>query len=112
MKSDAIGKQELFDLSRAYWHLFMSFLGLITAAKTLSTISNKRGESGHLCLVPDFRGNAPSLSPFNNAGYRFIVHILYYFEVCFYLFLTSLELLSYGHINFGKCLSVSLEIIM
>ena len=27
-------------------------------AKTSKTMLNSSGESGHLCLVPDFRGNA------------------------------------------------------
>ena len=32
-------------------------------AKTSKTMLNSSGESGHLCLVPDFRVNAFSFSP-------------------------------------------------
>ena len=32
-------------------------------AKTSKTMLNSSGESGHLCFVPDFRGNAFSFSP-------------------------------------------------
>ena len=32
-------------------------------AKTFKTMLNSSGESGHPCLVPDFRGNAFNFSP-------------------------------------------------
>ena len=32
-------------------------------AKTSKTMLNSTGESGHPCLVPDFRGNAFNFSP-------------------------------------------------
>ena len=32
-------------------------------AKTSKTVLNSSGESGHPCLVPEFRGNAFSFSP-------------------------------------------------
>ena len=32
-------------------------------AKTSKTMLNSNGESGHTCLVPDFRGNAFNFSP-------------------------------------------------
>ena len=32
-------------------------------AKTSKTMLNSSGESGHLCLVPDFSGNAFNFSP-------------------------------------------------
>ena len=35
----------------------------ITVAKTSKTMLNSSGESGHPCLVLDFRGNAFSFSP-------------------------------------------------
>ena len=40
------------------WIPFISFSALITVAKTSKTMLNSSGESGHPCLVPDFRGNA------------------------------------------------------
>jgi hypothetical protein len=36
---------------------------LIAQARNSSTMLNSSGDSGHLCLVPDFRGNGFSFSP-------------------------------------------------
>ena len=43
--------------------LFISFSALSAVTKTFKTMSNSSGESGHPCLVPEFRGNAFSFSP-------------------------------------------------
>ena len=45
------------------WIPFHSFPSLIALARTSKTLLNNSGESGHPCLVPDFRGNAFSFSP-------------------------------------------------
>ena len=45
------------------WFPFISFSALIDVAKTSKTMLNSSGESGHPCLVPDFRGNAFNFSP-------------------------------------------------
>ena len=45
---------------------------------TASIILN--GESGHPCLVPDFRGNSFSFE--NSVCCRLIIYGLYYVEVC------------------------------
>ena len=45
------------------WIPFTSFSALIAVAKTSKTMLNSSGESGHPCLVPDFRGNAFHFSP-------------------------------------------------
>ena len=45
------------------WIAFTSFSVLIAVANTSKTMLNNSGESGHPCLVPDFRGNAFNFSP-------------------------------------------------
>ena len=45
------------------WIPFISFSALIAVAKTSKTMLNSSAESGHPCLVPDFRRNAFSFSP-------------------------------------------------
>ena len=45
------------------WISFVYFSSLIAVSKTSKTMLNHSGESGHPCFVPDFRGNAFSVSP-------------------------------------------------
>ena len=45
------------------WIPFISFSSLIVVAKTSKTMLNSSGETGHPCLVPDFRGNVFDFSP-------------------------------------------------
>ena len=54
---------ESFTSSFPIWILFIYFSSLITVAKTLKTLLDGSGASGHPCLVPDFRGNAFNFSP-------------------------------------------------
>ena len=54
---------ESFISSFPIWIPFISVFALIALAKTSKTMLNSSGESGHPCLVPDFRGNAFNFSP-------------------------------------------------
>jgi hypothetical protein len=42
---------------------FFSSSSLIAMARNSRTMLNRRGDSGHPCLVPDFKGNGFGFSP-------------------------------------------------
>uniref|UniRef100_A0A8D0JY95 Uncharacterized protein n=1 Tax=Sus scrofa TaxID=9823 RepID=A0A8D0JY95_PIG len=46
-----------FTSSFPVWIPFISFPSLIVVTRISKTMLNKNGESGHLCLDPDLRGN-------------------------------------------------------
>jgi hypothetical protein len=58
-----ICKQDTLTISLPICIAFISSSSLISLARNSRMILNRSGESGHLCLLPDFRGNGFSYSP-------------------------------------------------
>ena len=64
------------------WIPLIYFLLLTAVVGTSETMMNSSGESGHLCLVPDFRGNAFNFFAIeDNACCGFVVYGFSYVEV-------------------------------
>ena len=77
---------ESFTSSFLVWIPFTSFSALIAVANTSKTMLNSSGESGHPCLVPDFKGNAFNFSPLRimfAVGLSYIAFVVCSFYSCF-----------------------------
>ena len=62
------------------WTPVISLSCLTALAGTSSTMLNRSGKSGHLCLLPHLEGKASNLSPYD-VSCGFAVYDLYYVEV-------------------------------
>ena len=56
------------------WIPFISFSFKISVVRTSKTMLDNRGESGHLCLVPHFRGNALFFTIEDNICCGFVIY--------------------------------------
>ena len=75
-------KSDSFISSFLIWIPFISFSSLSAVAKTSKTMLNNSSQSGHPCLVPDFRGNGFRFFTIeNNVGCGFVRYGLNYVEV-------------------------------
>ena len=54
---------EFYFLYSNLYSFYLFVFSLIAIARTSKTMLNNSGESGHACLVPDFRGNTFRFSP-------------------------------------------------
>ena len=71
----------------------MLFRSLIAVANTSKTMLNRSGESGHPCLIPDFRGNAFSFSSLRvmlTVGLSYIAFIMLRYVPSIHAFWTVL----------------------
>ena len=76
------------------WIPFISLSSLIAVAKTSKTILNSSDDTGHPCLVPDFRGNAFNFSPLRiifAVGLSYIAFIMLRYVPSIPAFWSSLE---------------------
>ena len=70
-----------FTSSFPTWISFISFSSLIVVTGTFKIMLNKKGESGHHCLVPHLRGIVFSFSPLSMI-FVFVMYGLYHVEIC------------------------------
>uniref|UniRef100_A0A8D1SK10 Uncharacterized protein n=1 Tax=Sus scrofa TaxID=9823 RepID=A0A8D1SK10_PIG len=102
-----------FASSLPIWTPLISFVCLISVARTSNTMLKNSGESGHPCLVPNFSGKAFSFSPLSYyICCGFVINGFNYVKECSFYTHFGKNFYHGGMLDLSNAFSASIEMIM